>query len=326
MQIPIDQYSPEIRYIYTKDRPELGKVTQRNYKSQNNFRYMQLSGYFIEKELDRHAVYANGTSNITDPAAWIIQSGKAEDVAYAFFDAFKTICVGDVISDLEVVAATSQGRGKHSEHTRNGEYLGNKIYNILKPSGLSYRVTYDFVNSVRNFEVWSGVDRTQENTENNNPVIFSTKYGNIKNPDILLDDTDYKNACIVTNEKTENGVTTVTCRAIFNAAAGDTEYAFLSQKSNINSGDYSEEDFPLALENEAINGLGDYPKTINVEFDAIEGSYEYMVDFDIGDLCNIEIPEVNFSAQARLIGCYEVMKSGKWTMTMEFGTPIIIRK
>ena len=58
----------------------------------------------------------------------------------------------------------------------------------------------------------------------------------------------------------------------------------------------------------------------------MDGSYEYMTDFDLGDLCSIEIPEINLSAHARLIGCYEVMKSGQWSMTMEFGTPIILRK
>ena len=55
-------------------------------------------------------------------------------------------------------------------------------------------------------------------------------------------------------------------------------------------------------------------------------SYEYRTDFDLGDLCSIEIPEMDLSAQARLIGCYEVMKSGQWSMTMEFGTPIILKR
>ena len=50
-----------------------------------------------------------------------------------------------------------------------------------------------------------------------------------------------------------------------------------------------------------------------------------MKDFDIGDECTLEIPEMSLSADARLIGCYEVMKSGQWSMSMEFGTPIIRR-
>lgn len=85
-------------------------------------------------------------------------------------------------------------------------------------------------------------------------------------------------------------------------------------------------DLAVAMDNEALNALTGYPKIINVEFDAMESSYEYGTDFDLGDLCSIEIPEMDLSAQARLIGCYEVMKSGQWSMTMEFGTPIILKR
>lgn len=326
IQLPLEQYSSDIRFIYTNARPEMGKVTQKNYISQNGYRYMQLSGYFLENELDRHVVYQSGASNITNAPSWLYQSGKAEDVAYAYFNGFKTITTSAVSSSLGIAAGTSQSRGKDSIHYRNGEYLGYKIYDILKPSGMSYRVPYDFVENTRKFEVWSGLDRTEENTEGNNPVIFSTKYGNIKNPNVVIDETDYKNACLITNEQTVNDTSTYTSRAVFSPNEGDTEYCFLQQNSRLNRNDYTEADFTAALDNEGANALSESVRVINVEFDAMEGSYEYMTDFDLGDLCNIEIPEMGLSAQARLIGCYEVMKSGQWTMTMEFGTPIIIKK
>ena len=35
---------------------------------------------------------------------------------------------------------------------------------------------------------------------------------------------------------------------------------------------------------------------------------------------------MEFSADARIIGIYEVMKSGEWSMIIEFGTPIIKKK
>lgn len=326
IQIPLKQYSSDIKYIYTKDRTEMGKVTQRNFVNQNGYSYMQLSGYFLEKELDRHVVFPYGTSNVTNAPSWVYQSGKAEAVAYAYFNGFKEMTTESVSSDLGIAAGTSQGRGKDSVHYRNGEYLGYKIYDILKPSGMSYRVLYDFVNSEKKFEVWTGLDRTEENTDGNNPVVFSTKYGNIKNPNVLIDETEYKNACIVINEQSVDGVSSYISRVVFLAEEGEDSFQFLREQSILNRDDYTESDFKTALCNEGINALGNAVKIINVEFDAMEGSYEYMEDFDIGDLCNIEIPEIDLSAQARLIGCYEVMKSGQWTMTMEFGTPIIIKK
>lgn len=286
---------------------------------------MHLSGYFEEKQLDRHIAYPKGTSNITDSPSWISQGGTAEDVAHAFFDGFKTITTNTRSSVLNVAAGESQSRGNDVVHYRNGENLGQKIYDILKPSGLSYRILYDFLNNTEKFEVWAGIDRTEGNVENNNPVIFSTKYGNIKNPNILIDDSAYKNACIVSNEQLTDGTSTYTSRVVFGMAEEDTEAHFLFVRSGLNRNEYEDSDFLNALDNEGFNNLQNHPRTINLEFDAMTGSYVYMSDFDLGDLCNIEIPEMKLSVQSRLIGCYEVMKSGQWSMAMEFGTPIIIR-
>ena len=325
IQIPVEQYSPSIKYIYTKNRCEMGKVTQINYINQTNYKCVQLSGYFLERELNRHIVFRIGSSNITNAPNWQEKRGKAEDVAYAFFNAFKTITTTGNRSDLGISAGATQSRGKYAVHTRNSEYLGDKIYDVLKPSGMSYRVNYDFVNSVKTFEVWSGTDRTDANEEGNNPIVFSTKFGNIKNPNILIETTEYKNACIIENAQISGDASVYVSRAVFGVEESE-EIAFVRGSSTINKNDYSSEEFDLLLENEAANQIEKCPEVINVEFEALEGSYEYMVDFDLGDKCSVEIPEMNLSLQARLIGCYEVMKSGKWSMTMEFGTPIILQK
>lgn len=323
MQLPLEQYTNDMKYIYTKDRPEVGKITQRNYLSQNGYEYIQISGYFLEHELNRHVVYKNGTTNIINSPAWIEKSGKAEDVAHAFFDAFKTISIAEYSSALGIQNEESLGRGKNSVHTRNGEYLGSKIYDILKPSGMSYRVIYDFINSVKTFGVWKGIDRTQDNIEKNNPIVFSTKYGNIRNLNILISDEEHKNACVTTHEQNTGENSTLTTRVLFNNSDNDKEFSMLSLRSSVNKKDYTETDFVTALDNEAQNELSKHVSIINMEFDATAGSYEYMKDFELGDECTIEVPEMYLSADARLIGCYEVMKSGKWSMTMEFGTPII---
>ncbi len=326
MQIPLWLYSPSMMYIYTKDRKELGRISQVNYIDDEKGKRIQLSGYFEEKDLDRHIVYPPGTSNITNPVTWIEQNGPAEKVAYAFFYAFKTTSTSVVSSVLNIGVLNSQNRGKTAVHTRNGEQLGKKIYSILKPSGMSYRVLYDFVTNTKSFEVWSGLDRTDANADGNNPIIFSTKYGNIKNLNVLISSTDYKNACIVTHEQQVDESSIFTSRAVFDLENSGDEVRFAFLKSSLKKDEYTEAAFLVALDNEGYNEIGEHPNVFNIDFDALEGSYEYMVDFDLGDKCSIEIPEIGVSMQARLIGCYEVMKSGKWTMTMEFGTPIIIRK
>lgn len=305
----------------------MGIITQINYVDKSGYKSVHLSGYFMENELNRRIVYRNGTSNITNAPAWINQKGKAEDVAFSFFNAFKDVVFSDGTSSYSCLLGISSGislsRGKTADHERCGEYLGNKIYHILKASEMSYRVEYDFENNIKMFNVWSGKDRTHGQIENN-PVTFSTRYGNIKEPNILIDNTNYKNGCLVDNESNDS----ICNRVLLRRASGEDDYSdsFHYVKSTLLREDYStESEFFTAMQSEGNVELNDRVKVINVEFDAMEGSYEYRKDFDLGDKCNLEIPEVQISADAVLIGCYEVIKKGEWSLSLEFGTPILRR-
>lgn len=354
VQIPVEQYRSNMLYIYTKDRPELGKISQINYVEQNGYKYMQLSGKFLENELNRRVVYPlpsndGALTNIINGPSWTEQEGAAESVAFSFFDAFRDVDF-NIINDadetklmhsrLGIVAGVDQGRGNTAKHTRNGEYLGSKIYSILKPSGMSYRVAYDFLGNEKVFGCASGYDRTQEQTQNN-PIVFSTKYGNIKNPNILIDNTNHKTASITKATGYVNSQENIYIASVYDTKGltigmpgeisqiGDSEFetyddAFLWHESQIRADESFTGDANKQFLDESPYVLNDYTKIVNLEFDAMTGSYEYMEDFDIGDMCSIEVPEVTLSASARLIGCYEVIKSGKWELTMEFGTPILL--
>lgn len=325
MEIPLAQYNSSYKYIFTKDRTEMGEITQINFINQRGYKAINISGFFLENWLNKRVVYRKGTSNIVGGPEWMNQEGNAEDVAYAYFNSFKDVSIsqsGDTVDCIiGIESGQSLSRGKISNHERCGEKLGSKIYSILKPSEMSYRILYDFEENKKVFSVWSGYDRTQDQSENN-PVTFSTRYGNIKNPNILIETTNYCNSCIIDNEN--NGA--VYERALLNKAAEDDEYIFSYVKSSVNKNDYnSDTDFYSALDAEGKTDLNERVKLINVEFDAMEGSYDYMEDFDLGDKCNIEIPEVDISADAVLIGCYEVIKKGNHSLTLEFGEPVLRR-
>lgn len=323
VEIPAELYSKEFKYLYTKDRPEMGLIEQVNYYTKNGYQSVSLSGYFLENKLNRRIVYQKtASSNITNAPNWVLQSGKAEDVATAFFDAFKdvtftkdgtthSICLG-------VATATSKARGKNSEHTRGNEYLGNKIYTILKPSKMSYSVSYDFSTSIITFSCWSGLDRTFDNTEGNNPVVFSTQYGNITEANLLIDSTAYKNAYFVTAKQNDD---VIWVYAGSELATDDDDAKFIQVDSAQSKDDFSTDaDYINALYTEGHEELLNNTKTINLDFDTIQGSYEYMTDFDLGDICSIEIPELGLSLDAVLSAIYEVIKNGVWTISLEFIT------
>lgn len=331
IQIPLEQYNPSFKYIYTNSRPEVGRITQINYANDSGYRYIQLSGFFMENELNRMVAYSRGTGNIVGDPEWTERIGPAEQVAFDFFNAFSRIQfhngASTVAYSIGIAAGSSLGRGLRVHHVRENSYLGDKVYHILKSSGLSYRVLYNFEQNRKTFEVWSGLDRSMEQTVNN-PVVFSTRYGNIRNPNILLDDSTYKSGCVIVNKSssTEGDDVSYT-RAIINPDERDNDNAFLVYESSVNPADFAtQQELFSAMEAEGQSERdSNWTRTMNMEFDTMSGSYEYMRDFDLGDVCSIEIQEIGVSVNARLIGCYEVIKQGEWSLTMEFGTPIIKR-
>ena len=325
IQIPAEQYDSRIKYIFTKDRPEVGEISQINFIQEQKGYVFALSGFFLEEELNRRIVYKKGDSNITNAPTWLNQSGAAEDVATAFFNAFKDIHYtfnGESYeSDLGIGARSSQGRGHQSEHERGEEFLGDKIHTILKPSEMSYRIVYDFLTNEKVFECYKGHDRTQDNTDGENPAIFSTAYGNLKDPNIVISDSDYKNCYISTSSYSEDNVDYVNVQVGCERASDDTSDRFIQVGANVSRSEYaSTEEYIRALHTMGHEELIEKKKTASFDFSAVEGSYDYMVDFDLGDKCSIEIPEIGVSKDAVLIECTEVIKKGEWSLSLQFDT------
>lgn len=322
IQIPLEQYDPAIKFIYSKDRPEVGEICQVNYMDKDGRRTFALSGYFLENQLNRRVAYPHATSNIVNSPSWIELGDTAEDVATYFFDDFKDVTVsknGTKTCELGIATAASSHRGKYSEHTRNGEYLGNKIHEILKPSEMSYVIEYDYINNTKTFHCVKGQDLTQENALENNPVVFSTRYGNLKNPNILWSEENYKNAYIATNEYTEDDIKYLYSQSDVEKLDTDLYVDFLYVSSSVNKSDYETETAYLsAIANDGHTELLKSIRTISFDFDSIEGSYRYRQDFDLGDKCSLEVKEIGLSVDAVLTACTEVIKQGSWTLSLEF--------
>lgn len=330
--IPIETYDSRMKYVYTKDRPEVGIIEQVNYFIDIGIKYVVISGYFLENLLSRMIVYQKVfriNTNMQFYNDTTLYKGKAEDVATRIFNDFKSVYYLDSnFNDheivLDIVADASKSRGKQSEHTRQNEYLSNKIYSILKPSRMSYRVYKDWTNVDSNlrFKCWVGKDRTEQNKAGNKPVIFSTKYGNIIKADVLISSIDYRNAYLVTREGLEEEY-----KWNYVGTEDETERNGISYNSRMihvlsgeNASDYEDDrlTFFNVLASEGHERLLDYPKRLSIDIDTIESNYEYITDYDLGDVCSIEIPEIGLSVDGVISGIYEVVKEGVMKITLEF--------
>ena len=136
---------------------------------------------------------------------------------------------------------------------------------------------------------------------------------------VVWADTEYKNSYVVVGEYTDNSNDNVVVMAGNEALESDTSVNFLAVTAPLNYTEYASiAAYKEALLNEGHNQVLKKPIKMSLDIDAVVGAFEYMIDFNLGDLCSIELPEIGISVDAVLSGCIEVIKAGNWTLTLEF--------
>lgn len=354
------QYNSNWKYIYSKKRKELGIISQVNWQKKNYIELVTISGKFVEDEVNKMIVYPLPTKFYDDSGTladgkegtcllkneglptWLMQSGTADVVAREYFNAFKKIAwtnyqVDDyegsslvtTVRELDINFGSidnANGNYHYSEHNRNHERLGDKLYKILKPSGASFEVIWDYETHDKTLNIIHGKDLTQGNTFGNNPVLFSSANGNIISASLVVSNTNTKDTMIQTSENKDKVYVLIN---ELPDASGRFEHVGMQTAVQ----DYFNEDTPdlsiadknfkIAVMSDSDKELTKYTDKQNIEFQIYRGSYQYMIDYDLGDLISVEISEIGLSLDARIISCYEVVKEGVWELTLEIGTPLI---
>ncbi len=183
--IPADSYNNDTKYIYLKDRPELGIVNKMSLKRTIKGMFVQLEGFFYERMLYDKIVYP-----------LFSQKGKLEDVAISMVNQYK-----DDIPRLNV--GTSKSRGDVVSIKESATELGARLYDMLKTQEYSYRTNYDYTTNKFIFEIWQGLDRTKDQSINNQYGFYDSDINNIT---VISDDSNYKNqAVVVGNGEYEDG-------------------------------------------------------------------------------------------------------------------------
>jgi hypothetical protein len=58
---------------------------------------------------------------------------------------------------------------------------------------------------------------------------------------------------------------------------------------------------------------------LNTSFDLLADTYEYMVDFDLGDLVTVYISTIGYNANVRIVAISEVFNSNGHSVNIEVG-------
>jgi hypothetical protein len=174
-----------------------------------------------------------------------------------------------------------------------------------------------------------GKDRTATTSDLDiNPCVLSTQNGTISEASLVTSNTDTKDTVLQYSEGDDLTMVMINTKP-------NSSGRIIAQSMNINRSDYldngmtteeARKQFRLDAMANASDTLRDKTDKFNFQFSAVNGSYEYMEDFDIGDMISIEVPEIDLSLDAQIVGCYEVVKNGIWTLSLEVGSTILRKR
>ena len=197
-----------------------------------------------------------------------------------------------------------------------GANLDEKLYELLYPFELSFRIEYDYVNNKFTFVLYRGRDLTQDNTQGNNFVTFSTAFGNIEEPDVMIDSSKYKNYAIICGE----GQSEERIYVEYDARKDKNEKIrklFVDARSERMGDDTTLADYKNVLIQKGIEKLAECQIEENINFNLDTDSYEYKVDFDLGDKVDVVVDDIGLVMTARIRNVFEVIKSGYRTLELE---------
>lgn len=172
------------------------------------------------------------------------------------------------------------------------QYLGDNVYDVVinqcSDHKVGFKITLDFTTLAFVFELYMGVDRTYEQTENPY-VVFSPNFDNIVNSQFYESAEEYKNVALVSGEGDEGAKKFVT--------TGTTE-GLLRRELYVDANDIRKEkddgttmtdaEYEKALIQKGKRELSEAEQktTFDGEVDSTNG-FVYGVDFFIGDLVQV---------------------------------------
>lgn len=301
IQLRAQDWDTSIAYLYTHDRPETGIVQKIETEHTVKGDLVNASGFFLETMLNWKVTYPKVRSKGNISATC------------------KT-AVADLLEDTGVTVPTQTDIGTTQTFKSEGEFLGDALYAALKKQELSQRIRYDYDDSALYYEVWQGLDRTQDQSTNTYAT-FAQNFGTIDALTLTQDSSNLRNYAIVGYISTATGNPTTMVVDIRGDPGDVKRILYIDTGMSIDDGQ-SVDDFHDEVAEEAYTQLADYKALTNIDADVLNRNTLYLIDYDLGDKCDVRDDRLQLAWETRIIEINEVWKQNEHTVALQFGNKI----
>ena len=300
------------KYLYCKDYKETAILETLDFNTAGAETTAVLTGRFLESVLEDRVI--KNTWNFT---------GTSEEIARAMVNDFCINCQNPLFGG-KLQLGKLKGLGTKRVYQNTGDEVKTAIYDLLKLDGLSYGIDYDYMSDTLTFNVWSGLDRT-ENQDVNAWATFCKNYENIQNDSYSTDNSQYKNFAYVAGEGTGQKRIVVEVNKV---QPGEERKELYVDARDLQQNDgMTDALYRQALHQRVLEKLEECKKVELTEFDIDpEANLEYGKDYDLGDIVMYKNDELDLYVENRIIGISKVYDSENEKIEVSFGDDYNIRK
>lgn len=297
------------------------------------------SGRFLKSILDRRLIYnLNGHTN--SPT---VISGNVERAAYILVNSNCVACSWDTRRNYPnfmfapyknfpqvIIDENGNPASKQVSYQNLLEYTDD----LLNEYGLSARIFLNKNSRNYNYEVFSGTDRSTNNSDGNDPVIFSIEFDNLNSSNYIYNEKALKNVALVGGQGQglerfysllTDGQSGLDRREVFvDAASINKKYKDEQQQEQ----EYTDAEYSELLNQQGQQKLLDntiqekFDGNINVNF----GKWILNRDYFLGDIITIQDNELDIFINERIVETTEVQDDNGYSVSIVFGDPIEITK
>lgn len=299
------------RYLYRNDRTELGVIREVNFmRGERSERTACCKGYFAEHLLNNSVLY---------PA--FNETGTPEMLARSMVEQYLINPDDAGRKNNHIRLGSVLGGGDTITLQNTGDYVGDRLYDTLKTQEMSQRLVFDYLENSLTYEVWKGLDRTDNQTENS-WAIFSDSFCNIKSAQYDRDESDCKNFAYVAGEGegAARKVIEVDVRTSPEEERRELWVDARDLQQKTNDATYTDEQYRDLLFQRGLEKLADYAGIEKIDSDVDpSANLIYGTDFDLGDLCTYRYNDVNIECSKRITEIQEVLEGAERTLSVIFG-------
>lgn len=304
LELRAEDWNPLIEYVYTAQRPETGMVEKIEVEHAVKGDFVLVSGFFLEGMLNWKTTFpaVSSTGNVCAKCKALV--------------ALLAVDTGIIVPEAADI-------GGSASFESEGEFLGDAMYMALKKQEIGQRVRLDYSTGNLLYEVWQGLDRTQSQSANNFAA-FCQNFGSVDSMRLTRDKSGMRNYLIV---RYVVGEATATME-IDLREGGEVRRDLFIDTGMAQEDGQTEADFLAAVEAEARTQAEEYRSLINIDADVLQRNILYLIDYDLGDKCDVRDDRLMLAYECRIIEINEVWKKNVHKVSLQFGDklPTVYRR